>query len=259
MVFEQLWKEFASLSEVTAVALGGSRATGAFDEKSDYDLYIYCDKIPADEIRLDILSRYCSYIEQGNQFWETEDDCTLNNGVDIDILYRDPRDFENGLAAVVEQYRAGNGYTTCMWHNLKTCRILYDKNGTLQRMKERFDVPYPDTLRRNIIERNRRLLSGALPSYDGQLLKASRRHDIVAVNHRAAAFLESYFDILFAVNRMTHPGEKRMTEIALKQARVLPADFEENINRLLRDLTADSEVLETDLNRLVAELDKILS
>lgn len=258
MVFEQLWKEFAALSEVTAVALGGSRATGAFDEKSDYDLYLYCDRIPADEIRAEILRRHCGYIELGNQFWETEDDCTLNNGVDIDILYRDPRAFESDLAAVVEQYRAGNGYTTCMWHNLNTCRILYDEYGTLQRMKERFDVPYPDELRRNIIKRNRKLLSGALPSYDGQLLKASRRRDVVAVNHRAAAFLESYFDIIFAVNRMTHPGEKRMTEIALKQARVLPADFEENIDRLMRDLTADSEVLNNDLKRIVMELDKIL-
>ena len=54
----------------------------------------------------------------------------LNNGVDIDIIYRKLQDFEGDVAAVVEQNRASNGYTTCMWHNLATCRILYDRDGS---------------------------------------------------------------------------------------------------------------------------------
>ena len=258
MVFESLWKEFAALDEVRAVALGGSRASGTSDEKSDYDLYLYCDRLPDEKTRQAILSRHCSYIELGNQFWETEDDCTLNNGVDIDILYRDPVDFVAGLASVVEQHNAYNGYTTCMWHNLMTCRILYDEDGLLEAMKHRFDVPYPEPLRQNIIERSRKLLSGYLPSYKGQILKASRRGDLVAVNHRTAAFFESYFDIIFALNRMTHTGEKRMLETAEKEAKLLPADFGKNINALLDDLYKDSTVVADHLSRIIGALDDVL-
>lgn len=259
MVFEKLCREFAALNEIKAIALGGSRATDNYDAQSDYDLYLYCDGIPSEAVRTEILNRYCSYIELNNQYWETEDDCTLNNGIDIDILYRDMQDFGEGIARVVEQYQASNGYTTCMWHNLNTCKILYDETGELAALKKRFAVPYPDRLRAEIIGRNRRLLSGYLPSYEGQILKASKRHDLVAVNHRTAAFLESYFDIIFALNRKTHPGEKRMIEIAKRDANILPADFEKNIDALFENLYGNSETVAEILRSIIDHLDDVLA
>ena len=93
MFFESLWNEFAQLPEVEAIALGGSRAGTHYDEKSDYDLYIYCSQPPETDIRKQILEQYCQYMEIGNSFWELEDDCTLKDGVDIDILYRNLEDF----------------------------------------------------------------------------------------------------------------------------------------------------------------------
>lgn len=254
MYFEKLWNSFAALPEVSAIALGGSRATGKYDEKSDYDLYIYCDSVPDDQVRRAILEETCRYIEQGNAFWELEDDCTLKDGVDIDILYRDLDGFTAGLHDVVEECHPYNGYTTCMWHNLLTCKILYDRDGALAGLKERFDIPYPEALRKNIIERGMRLLHGYLPSYDGQIMKAAKRGDLVAVNHRAAAYLESYFDVIFALNRMTHPGEKRMTETALREAAILPKDFSENIDRLLKGLFTSPEALAEILSTMTENL-----
>lgn len=258
MYFKLLWGEFATLPEVEAIALGGSRAGADYDEKSDYDLYIYCASIPDESVRRKILEKHCKYMEIGNSFWELEDDCTLKDGTDIDILYRNIRDFSQTIRSVVEEHTAYNGYTTCMWHNLLHSRILCDKNGELEKLQNKYWIPYPDELRDNIIRKNLRLLTGNLPSYDTQIKKAFARKDMVSVNHRTAAFLESYFDIIFAMNRLTHPGEKRMVQYAKEHAEILPADFEENLDRLFQNMFTDSDRALQALWEMINELGKVI-
>lgn len=258
MYFELLWNEFAALSEVEAIALGGSRAGENYDEKSDYDLYIYCTSIPDEDIRKCILEKCCQYMEIGNSFWELEDDCTLKDGVDIDILYRNTEEFSRTIRSVVEDHIAYNGYTTCMWHNLLNSRILYDKNGKLASLQNKYQIPYPDGLRNNIISKNLRLLTGNLPSYDAQIKKAAARKDMVSINHRTAAFLESYFDIIFALNRLTHPGEKRMVQYAREHAGILPADFEENLDKLFETLFTDPDRALQTLREMTTALEEVI-
>lgn len=257
-MIEELFRELAALPQIEAIALGGSRAGEVFDEKSDYDVYLYCTSSVSEETRREILEKYCSYMELGNSFWEYEDNCTLNNGIDIDILYRNLEGFANGLAAVMENFQAYNGYTTCMWHNLKNCKIIYDRDGRLQALKERFDIPYPKQLKANIIERNLKLLSEAMPAYKLQIEKAVGRGDLVSICHRTSAFMESYFDIIWALNEQSHPGEKRLVSLCKKNCSLLPADFEENINRLYSHLFTKPECIEADLERIILELKKII-
>lgn len=257
MYFKELWNEFSKLNEVEAIALGGSRAGNNYDEKSDYDLYIYCTQIPDESTRRNILVKCCSYMEIGNSFWKLEDDCTLKDGVDIDILYRNIEAFTNDVSYVVEKFNAYNGYTTCMWHNLLHSRILYDTDDKFRKMQERFDIPYPDKLKDNIISKNMRLLTGNLPSYDMQIKKALKRGDMVSVNHRTAAFMESYFDIIFALNKLTHPGEKRMVQYAIQDAEILPEDFEKNIEDLFTNMYTDSNAFVETLEKIIDSLKKI--
>lgn len=255
---EQLFKELSELEQVEAIALGGSRAGDVYDEKSDYDVYLYCTGPIKEAIRKQILEKYCRSMEIGNHFWEYEDNCTLNNGIDIDILYRNMDDFTNDVASVVESYNSHNGYTTCMWHNLLTCKIIYDKDNRLAKAKERFNVPYPKQLKKNIIENNMKLLHTAMPAYELQIKKAVERGDLVSINHRTAAFMESYFDIIFALNEQTHPGEKRLIQLSQKNCKCLPVNFEENINQLFGHLFTQSELIKNDLTTIITELKKIL-
>lgn len=253
-----LFSELAALPQIEAIALGGSRAGAHYDEKSDYDVYLYC-RAPVDEdIRREILSKHCTYMEIGNHFWEYEDNCTLTNGIDIDILYRDLDAFTADVADVVESCSSRNGYTTCMWHNLMTCKILYDPNGRLAAAKERFSVPYPEKLKESIISRNHRLLQGSLPAYSLQIKKAAQRGDLVSVNHRVSAFLESYFDLLFALNGQTHPGEKRLVQLCRQSCPLLPERFEENLNDLFAHMFTQPQAISDDLEHILSALAKIL-
>lgn len=257
-MFEKLIAELAELPQIEAIALGGSRAGTRFDEKSDYDVYLYCTGPVPEDARRAILEKYCSYMEMGNSFWELEDNCTLSNGIDMDILYRNLDDFTRGLSYVVEQCQPYNGYTTCMWHNLLTCKILYDRDGRLAAAKERFSVPYPAQLKANILDRGWKLLRGSMPAYELQIKKAVQRGDLVSINHRVAAFLEAYFDVIFALNEQTHPGEKRLMSICMDTCKIIPENFEDNVNALFSHMFTQPELVTEDLERILQELGKIL-
>lgn len=257
-MIDQLFSSLSALPVVEAIALGGSRAGEHYDEKSDYDVYLYCTGPVPESDRRELLSNYCSYMEIGNHFWENEDNCTLKNGIDIDILYRNLDDFTRDVADVVENCHGRNGYTTCMWHNLRTCKIIYDRDGRLAAAKRRFDVPYPPKLKADIIGRNWKLLHAAMPAYELQIRKAVKRGDLVSVNHRTAAFLESYFDLLFALNGQTHPGEKRLVQLCRENCPILPERFEENLNTLFAHLFTSPEQVPDDLSTILDALAKIL-
>ena len=257
-MIEGLFRDFSNLAQVEAIALGGSRAGEVFDEKSDYDIYLYCTGEVTEEEKRPILEKYCSYLELSNHFWELEDNCRLKNGIDMDILYRNLDDFVMDVASVVEQKNARNGYTTCMWHNLCTCKIVYDANGRLTEAKRRFRVPYPQELKRNIIDRNCKLLYAYMPAYSDQIRKAVKRNDLVSMNHRTAAFMESYFDVIFALNEQTHPGEKRLIRLAKERCAILPNHFEENIQKLYSNLFTNPEAAVAVLEEMIGELKRIL-
>jgi hypothetical protein len=254
----ELFHELSQLPQVEAITLGGSRAGTHYDETSDYDIYLYCTAPVPEDMRRKILGKYCAYVEYGNHFWELEDNGTLNNGIDFDLLFRNLDDFAADVSSVVEQCQPHNGYTTCMWHNLMTCKIIYDRDGRLEQVRQRFNVPYPQALKQNIITNSSRLLHGTMPAYDTQITKARKRGDLVSINHRTAAFLEAYFDLLFALNERTHPGEKRLIQLCLENCRLLPKNFEENLNVLFSHLFTEPQLIVQDLDRILAELYKIL-
>ena len=248
-MIEKVIEEFKRCNEVEGIALGGSRGSGREDEYSDYDIYIYLTGGLDRDRRRKILERYCSYMEIGNRFWEEEDDCILNNGIDMELIYRRIEDIEGNLRYVVDSCGSSMGYTTCFWENVVNSKILYDRSGRLTKLAERYRVDYPEELKRNIIEKNHKLLKDNMPSLYYQIEKAIKRGDLAAINHRLTEFLTLYFDIIYALNGEKHRGEKRMLEIT-REFKLLP----ENYGGLIDDLF---KFIYRDDTKFLATLDKV--
>ena len=149
-------------------------------------------------------------------------------------------------------------YIVNLANNKDEDKFNFAVNFLKQELKNKYDCPYPKELKYNIINRNMKLLHGNLPSYDKQIIKASERGDYNSINHRVCEFMASYFDIIFALNEQTHPGEKRLVSIALKQCKVLPINFEENINKLFNSMFHNPEVLSKTLSDMIFELSKVI-
>ena len=214
--------DFCNIDGIQALVLGGSRTTERTDEKSDYDFYVYSENGLDTEIRYRIFSNYCKNFEIGNNYWELQDNGQLNCGVDFEIIYRNLQQFVKSVADVVENFNSYNGFTTCFWYNVLNSKIILDKDDMFKKVKERFSIPYPQKLKENIIKRNMALLSDSVVSYDKQITKSIYRKDLINLNNRISAFLASYFDIIFAINELPNPGEKRIMEICLNKCNVLP-------------------------------------
>ncbi|MBS1795945.1 MAG: DUF4037 domain-containing protein [Acidobacteria bacterium] len=255
--FIETIRAFEKFDEVDALVLGGSRAAGRADEGSDYDVYVYLNRALDVAKRRAALAATCSYLEIDNNYWECEDDCVLNDGTGIELIYRDLKNTDANLAWTLLGHHASNGYTTCVADNVLGAKILHDPRGLYRALVEKYSFPYPPELRKNIVAKNRALLDGKMPSYSGQIEKAFKRGDLVSVNHRSAEFLASYFDIVFALNERYHPGEKRLVELCLKLCPQLPADFEAGVTALL-DRRADADPRPI-LRRMIENLDRLIN
>ena len=255
---------FAPLPQVEAVALGGSRGDGgvARDAASDIDVYVYTrGDIPL-EVRREIveLAGGATRADLGLAYWGPGDEwLSAATGIHVDAIYFDAGWMEEQVDRALVRHEASLGYTTCFWHTVRGSIVLEDPRGWFAALQERCRVDYPEELRRNIVALNHPVLRSVLPAYAGQLGKAARRRDLVSVNHRLAGLLASYFDIVFAVNRVPHPGEKRLIEAAVGSCPRLPAGMAADLAEILETATTDLASLPARVDRLLDRLDALLA
>lgn len=253
---------FAPLPEVAAVALAGSQTLGAGDNASDLDIYVYTRADVGLAARTALAEqRGARRVEVGNDEWgpgdEWEDGRT---GRSIDLIYFGATWLEDHLDRLLVQHQPSLGYTTAIWSTVQRSIPLFDRDGWFAHVQARANQPYPEPLRRAIIAKNQPILRAKYASYRNQLQRAFTRRDRVSVNHRMAALLASYFDILFALNRAPHPGEKRQIAYARAWCPLRPADFEAQIEALLYAQAApwDNNSLLHAADTLIAGLERVL-
>jgi hypothetical protein len=260
---KQIATLFAALPQVEAVALGGSRGSGAgsTDSASDIDLYVYTHgAIPLAERRAIVeRSGGASQASLDLTFWGPGDEwINAPTGIEVDMVYFEADWMEEQIRRVVEKHLASLGYSTCFWYTVRNSIIYADPRGWFAALQQRCQIEYPEALRQNIVALNYPVLRSIIPAYGHQIEKAAKRSDLVSINHRTAALLASYFDILFAANRQLHPGEKRLVEGARARCAVLPANMKADLAAILLLTAADIGDLPARLAKLLDHLDQML-
>jgi predicted nucleotidyltransferase len=251
---------FAALPDVDTVAMAGSRAAGSADDRSDIDLYVYAAEPVAMADRAAIASRFATRREVGNVFWEPGDEwIDERTGLQVDVMYRTPAWIEDQLKRVLTRHEASLGYSTCFWHNVRHSEPLFDRDGWYAELQETAAGPYPEPLRWAIVARNHPILRQTFSSYLAQIERAVRRGDSVSIQHRVTALLASYFDVLFAVNVLPHPGEKQLLQLAVAHCTRTAPGMEAEINALLETAARPaSPKIVAPVNALLDGLDDLL-
>jgi predicted nucleotidyltransferase len=251
---------FRTLPDVEAMALAGSQVAEEVDPSSDIDLYVYTTaQIPLRD-RAAIVERLGARRSDLNlRFWDLGDEWVdAGTGIEVDVMYWDTAWIEGQLGRVLIECQASMGYSTCHWYTVRNSMVLYDRSGWLRRLKEKSAVSYPEALRRAIVAKNHPVLRRVIPSYLGQIKKAKQRNDAVSLNHRVAALLASYFDVLFALNRVLHPGEKRLLQKAAEHCAKVPPGMVQQVEDVLRATSTADESLVARVAALLDGLDELL-
>lgn len=251
---------FCTLPNVEALAVAGSLAMGNIDPDSDIDLYVYITaEVPLHDRMALVETLGASRSDLDLNFWDPGDAWVdADTGIELDVMYWHTIWIEDQLDRILTHHQASVGYSTCFWHTVQNSQVLYDRRGWLGDLKRKVDVPYPEILRRAIVAKNHPILRRVIPSYRHQIESAIRRDDGVSINHRVAAFFASYFDVLFGLNRLPHPGEKRILEKAASQCPKVPRHMVSQVEAILSAASASNRHLLTKMDTIIDEMDRLL-
>jgi hypothetical protein len=237
---------------VIAVSLGGSVGSGLADAASDLDFHVFWTEPLASlaerKTHLATIADEGSIIVRpGTASWDLEDWFAIGGRL-VELIYIAWRDVE---ADVTQAYASGltdAEFTTARLHNYAHGRAIHDPTGVLRATQERLNLTYPEATRDLLLRREPERLAMALK----QLRVAQGRRDLLFVQHRRYTVQTIYFNLLFALNRLYHPGEKRLLKHA-ERCKLRPLGGAARWKRITH-IPSDMPVLVEELAETVEEL-----
>jgi hypothetical protein len=227
-VLERLTPVLAAVSGVAAVALGGSRASGAAHAESDCDIGLYF----SDDAGLDVaglLAAVKGMVDDpeaavvtdvgGWGPWIVGGGWLTIAGRKVDLLYRPVERVEQVIGECREgritmDYQPGHphGFCSAIWMGeIALCRPLSDPRGVIAGLKAA-TAPYPDPLRNALIGHFHWEVLFAIENAKTALAKGDQAY-IAGCAFRS---LSCVAQVLFALNRRYLINEKGAVEGAAR-------------------------------------------
>ena len=260
MILYQLVNEYKKFDEVLAIVLTGSGVSGKNSFFYDMDVNVILKKEIDINYRKNVLKKFSDNIETSiGKYGERDIFILRNSTTEIDISYYTIDILKDNLFDVIHDCKASVGYTTYLWKLVSGGFIAYDKEGTIKDLQNKYKVPYPEKLKLNIVDKNYYLLRDSISSYYNKIDEAISSGDSASIAHKVFKFLDSYFDIIFAVNEMPHTGDKRLISIITSKCRKVPKLWLEEVNRLVEvSCTCDKSILKS-MDDIVDNLKEFLN
>lgn len=247
--------QVAGLPGFVAISLGGSAATGLDDAASDLDLHVYWRAPLADtDQRVERLARVADAgsVQANILTWGLEDHIRVGGRL-VELVYLSLDDLLAEARRAYGEGLIGEGFTTALLFCAARGRPLHDATGELAALRERLLAEYPEPTRRLLLQHHPDLLR----VYLKHLRLAQSRGDLLSVQQRRATVQMVFFNLLFALNRRYHPGEKRLLVHSLS-CPLRPAECETRWQHAAR-LAADDPALAATLGDLVEELCELIA
>jgi nucleotidyltransferase-like protein len=206
------------VSKVQAISFGGSRAFGTATPESDYDFNIYYDEPFDVESLRAAVAKICDP-ESANGFTAVERStpwCGFgwfkSGGHTVDLLYRDLAYIGDIIADCRQgridcQYRSGHPHafiSAKYMGEIAYSQPLWDPFGKFEKLR-RLTTPYPDLLRRSIIERFLPDAKMALGQAGRGRAKADQTY-VIGCAYRCAACLCQVLSALNGVYLLSEKG-----------------------------------------------------
>lgn len=211
-IFDGLIKQIAGIESVDAIGISGKIKPLPEPGKGDFDIFIYCNDIPNEQIRnarLNSLGNNIKNIKMSafnNEAWGLSDYCTIE-GIDTWLMFFKKNDVEKNVQDIVNgKYlnRVDNYYYPIgRLGMLKNLTVLYEKDSFLEDIKRTLNL-YPKALKEKMIAYNFEALNDV-----EDLLRAVNRKDVLFYHFAIDIALDHFLLALFALNETYFPGRKR--------------------------------------------------
>jgi predicted nucleotidyltransferase len=266
-------QQLQQIKGIEGVVLGGSRPRGTHTEQSDIDLGLYYRA--DDPLDLKALRHLAAELDDSHRGdvitdfgewgpWINGGGWLKIQGLAVDFLYREVEKVTSILASccsgqVQVAYQPGHPHaflSSVYMAEIALCRILWDPQGTLCRLKSQ-TVPYPPALKQALIKRffweaefSLRIASKGVP-----------RKDVSYVAGSCFRCVSCLMQTLFALNERYWMNEKGA--VALAQTFPLcPVQLEARINEVFVGLAPETARLSAaiqSVQELVNETQRLLA